>query len=325
LYSEIRVTVIRATDRLLAGAVESGLFSKASYAIARRGELAARRDFGHAGEQSVYDLASLTKPLATAIAILQLAERGHLILRDPAAAFFGNQFGPLPNLALVQIRHLLTHTSGLPSVPAWPDAPSERHAYFASILSSTPSHNPGEVYRYSDTGYLILGEIIASVSGQSLDSFFEENIANPLGLRTMGFQSSVHDPRARDLGGVAGHAGLFGALDDVLVLAETIRQGGSPILSPASAARMASTQIPAVLGAQSYGWFCEGNPMMPSGDLFSDKVFAHTGFTGVSIVIDPTFEMSVVLLTDRVIGHPGNQEEFIRFRRLWHNTVAGGF
>jgi CubicO group peptidase (beta-lactamase class C family) len=136
----------------------------------------------------------------------------------------------------------------------------------------------------------------------------------------------VHDPRARDLGGVAGHAGLFGTLDDVLLYAEVIRQGGASILSAASVARMSTSQIPAAVGSQSYGWFCAGNPsnpLLPAGDVLSDRAFGHTGFTGVSIVIDPTYDLSIVLLTNRVIGHPGNHERFIRLRRLWHNTVAG--
>jgi CubicO group peptidase (beta-lactamase class C family) len=132
----------------------------------------------------------------------------------------------------------------------------------------------------------------------------------------------VHDPRAHDLGGVAGHAGLFGTASDVLTFAEAIRAGEGAILSRASQQRMAASQIPPSVGFQSYGWFCAGNDYLPQGDLFSDLSYGHSGFTGTAILIDPAFDVSLVLLTNRVINQSEDGSRFLRLRRLWLNAVA---
>jgi CubicO group peptidase (beta-lactamase class C family) len=183
----------------------------------------------------------------------------------------------------------------------------------------------------------LLGEIVARVAELPLDTIFVNRVASPLGLSSLGFcpkimpnvaptgpepPGTVHDPRARDLGGVAGHAGLFGTATEVLAYTEAIRTGGGPLLSRASTARMASSQIAATVGAQSYGWFCAGNDYLPQGDLFSDLAFGHSGFTGTAILIDPKFEVSLVLLTNRVVNHGEDGSRFLRLRRLWLNAVA---
>ena len=328
-------------DELLQSGSEDGLFTHAVYGLMRGGERLALKAFGQADTKTVFDLASLTKPLATATLILQLVEDGRLHLRQPVARFFDDNFGPLPHLSGVEVRHLLTHTSGLPPVPCWPvDAAGQsRHALIASVLATPALRPAGTGYTYSDTGYILLGEIAARVAKQPLEACFQESIAGPLGLTTLGFCPSsvlgeciaptgpeaagaVHDPRARDLGGVAGHAGLFGTAADVLAFAEAIRAGGGPILSGASVARMRVSQIPPALGAQSWGWFCAGNDYLPSGDLFSDQSFGHSGFTGTALLIDPAAGVSLVLLTNRVVNQAEDGSRFLRLRRLWLNTVA---
>ena len=333
------VSLTRA-DALLQSGLADGLFTHAVYGLMRGGERLALKAFGQASADTVFDLASLTKPLATATLILQCVEEGRLHLRQPVSRFF-DEFGPLPHLSGVEVRHLLTHTSGLPPVPVWPTSAegASRRDLIASVLA-TPTLRPAGVgYTYSDTGYILLGEIIAQVLEQPLDVCFRESIAKPLGLTTLGFcpasslakqaaptgtdaPGQVHDPRARDLGGVAGHAGLFGTASDVLTFAETIRTGGSPILSRASVARMHESQIPASVGAQSLGWFCSGNDYLPSGDLFSDQSFGHSGFTGTAILIDPSLDVSLVLLTNRVVNQAEDGSRFLRLRRCWLNTAA---
>ena len=246
---------------------------------------------------------------------------------------------PLPHLSGVEVRHLLTHTSGLPPVPVWPASAegASRRDLIASVLATPLLRPAGIGYTYSDTGFILLGEIIAQVLGPPLEVCFRESVAKPLGRAALGFcpasseriaptgedaPGRVHDPRARDLGGVAGHAGLFGTASDVLAFAETIRTGGSPILSHASVARMHESQIPASVGAQSLGWFCSSNDYLPSGDLFSDKSFGHSGFTGTAILIDPASDVSLVLLTNRVVNQAEDGSRFLRLRRCWLNTVA---
>jgi CubicO group peptidase (beta-lactamase class C family) len=327
-------------DELLQSGLADGLFTHAVYGLMRGGAIVAQKAFGLADAHTVFDLASLTKPLATATLIMQHVEQGHLHLRQPVSRFF-EEFGPLPHLSGVEVRHLLTHTSGLPPVPCWPAeaAGKSRQELVARVLSTPMLRPAGMGYTYSDTGYLLLGEIVASVSGQPLEEWFRNSVAEPLGLKTLGFcpasslaeraaptgadaAGKVHDPRAHDLNGAAGHAGLFGTAGDVLAFAEAIRLGGSPILSRASAARMSVSQIPAGIGAQSLGWFCSGNDYLPQGDLFSDRAFGHSGFTGTALLIDPTFDVSLALLTNRVVNQSEDGSRFLRLRRCWLNIVA---
>ncbi len=328
-------------DAVLASGVADTLYTHAVYALARGGEIVAVKAFGQATDGTRFDLASLTKPMATATCLLQLVEEGRLHLRQPVHQFFEEEFGPLPHLSGVEVRHLLTHTSGLPPIPCWPaeaDHPARR-AMLQAVLTTPTLRPAGAGYTYSDTGYILLGEIIARVAGQPLEARFLEGVALPLGRKTLGFLPQnvtdiaptgpeppgvVHDPRARDMGGVAGHAGLFGAAEDVLAFAEAIRTGGGPLLSRAAVLRMAVSQIPEAVGAQSYGWFCPGNDYLPQGDLFSDRSFGHSGFTGTVLLIDPAFDLSLVLLTNRVVNRDEDGSRFLRLRRLWLNVVATG-
>lgn len=327
-------------DQLLAEGVSEGLYTHAAYALARGGQIAAVQAFGAAHTETRFDLASLTKPLAGAACLLQSVEDGRVHLRQEVGGFFEDEFGPLPHLSGVEVRHLLTHTSGLPPVPRWPrDGERAGRQEMLRHVLTTPTLRPsGAGYTYSDTGYILLGEITARVAGRPLKTCFAEGVAGPLGLTTLGFcpaggdiaptsaapPGTVHDPRAHDLGGIAGHAGLFGTAGDVLAFAEAIRTGGRPVVSRATAARMAVSQIPAAVGAQSWGWFCAGNDYLPAGDLFSERAFGHSGFTGTALLIDPAFEVSLVLLTNRVINEAEDGSRFLRHRRLWLNTVAAG-
>ena len=327
-------------EAVLTSGLADALYTHAVYALARGGETVALQAFGQATAQTQFDLASLTKPVATATCLLQLVEEGRLHLRQPVSLFFEDEFGPLPHLSGVEVRHLLTHTSGLPPIPRWPaEAESARRDTVRAILTTPTLRPAGTGYTYSDTGYILLGEIIAHVSGQPLEVCFQEGVASLLDRKTLGFLPKrgpgeaiaptgpepagvVHDPRARDLGGVAGHAGLFGTAEDVLAFAEAIRTGGGPLLSRAATRRMAGSQIPEAVGAQSYGWFCPGNDYLPQGDLFSDHSFGHSGFTGTALLVDPAFDLSLVLLTNRVINQDEDGSRFLRLRRLWLNVVA---
>lgn len=328
-------------DALLASGLTDKLYSHAVYAFARLGETIALKAFGEAKTETLFDLASLTKPLATATCLLQWVEQGRLHLRQPVHRFFEEEFGPLPHLSSIEVRHLLTHTSGLPPIPRWPDAkdkPTRREMLHAVL--TTPTLRPAGIgYTYSDTGYILLGEIVAQTAAQPLDMCFTEAIANIIARPKLGFlpdtnvsniapttggeaPGRVHDPRARDFGGVAGHAGLFGAAENVLTYAEAIRTGGAPILSRAATARMKVSQISPEVGMQSYGWFCSGNDYLPQGDLFSDSSFGHSGFTGTVLLIDPAYNISLVLLTNRVVNQDEDGSRFLRLRRLWLNAVA---
>lgn len=328
-------------DALLAAGVADRLYTHAIYALARGGMTVAVRAFGAATAETVFDLASLTKPLATATCLMQLVEQGRLHLRQSVSQFFEADFGALPHLSAVEVRHLLLHTSGLPPVPRWPAQSGDvtRREMLQMVLVTPTLRPPGAGYTYSDAGYILLGEIVARVAGQPLDALFADTVSAPLGRKTLGFgpvsggvdvaptgpgpPGRVHDPRARDLGGVAGHAGLFGTGGDVLAFGEAVRAGGGALLSRATVSRMAESQLPPAVGAQSWGWFCAGNDFLPAGDLFSDRAFGHSGFTGTSLLIDPAVDITLVLLTNRVLQE--GQEDgsrFLRLRRLWFNALS---
>ncbi|MGO8672212.1 MAG: serine hydrolase domain-containing protein [Capsulimonadaceae bacterium] len=323
-------------DALLRSGLDE-VFTHAVYAVAVRGETVATAAFGDATLETVFDLASLTKPLSTAVLLLQSVERGEVHLGETIESIFADE--DTPHLDGIELRHLATHTAGLPAVPAWP-AGLERVHVIRTLLGIVPENPPGERHRYSDTGYMLLGEVLARTLGQPLDTLFQDRIASPMGLSTLRYcppeawqariaptstglpAGIVHDPRARDLGGVAGHAGLFGAAGDVLRMLEAIRTGGPPLLSPASVARMVVSQIPVSVGGNSIGWFCHGNDYLPAGDLFSNRAFGHTGFTGVLALIDPEYDASIVLLTNRVIHSSQDSTRYLKLRRLWINAVA---
>jgi len=326
-------------DTLLHRGVEDGLFTHAVSAFAVGGDQTALTAFGAAIPATIFDLASLTKPMATATCLMQLVEQGKLHLQQSVHRFFEDEFGPLPHLSGVEVRHLLTHTSGLPPIPRWPviDAQATRRDTLRAVLTTPTLRPAGTGYTYSDTGYILGGEIAARVAGQPLDSLFQSSVASPLGMKTLRFGTrsgrdiaptgpeppgTVHDPRARDMSGVAGHAGLFGTASDVLIFAEAIRTGGKPILSRAAVERMSASQIAPIIGAQSYGWFCAGNDYLPQGDLFSDQSFGHSGFTGTAVLIDPAFDVSLILLTNRVVNQNEDGSRFLRLRRLWLNAMA---
>ncbi len=333
---------LTATDALLARGVDDGIFTHAACCLVRGGETVWERAFGAASLDTLFDLASLTKPLSTATLVLQLIDGDVLHLTDTLPPLLPSDFGVLPHLAPVTLHHLLTHTSGLPAIPEWPEdgAAVGRDACLRAAFATPPLRPPGTMYTYSDAGYILLGELAACAAGQPLEALFQERIAAPLGLRDTGFRplpaqfprlastmpsgipGEVHDPRARDLGGVAGHAGLFGTVTEAAKLAETIRTGGGSLLSRASALMMQTSQISPSLGGQSLGWFCGGNPFLPSCDLFSPRAFGHSGFTGTLILIDPAFDFSLVLLTNRVVNTAEDGARYLRLRRLWLNAVA---
>jgi CubicO group peptidase (beta-lactamase class C family) len=339
----VRSEQIAVAERLLRQGIADGLYSHAVAMMSIDGEMTVKTAFGKATVDTIFDLASLTKPLATAMGIMQLVEEGRLHLLQSVTRFFDDDYGPLPHLADVEVHHLLTHTSGLPPIPRWPksaELPQSRHDLIRSALFTPLLRPAGQGYTYSDTGYILLGEILTRVGGLSQEKAFDQGVAGRLGLERIGYlppparhaaiaptgadiaAGSVHDPRARDLGNIAGHAGLFGRAADVLACGEAIRTGGRPLVSRASAARMSTSQIRREIGAQSLGWFCAGNDYLPKGDLFSDRSYGHSGFTGTLLLIDPEYDATIVLLTNRVFNEAEDGVRFLKLRRRWTNAMA---
>lgn len=273
---------------------------------------------------TLYDFASLTK-LFTTTCVMRLVEAGRLVLDEPVARW-------LPDFAAggkdqVTLRQLLTHTSGLPDLlQLWKlaDTPAER---MRQVLEAPLLDQPGTVVRYSDLGLIALGHLLEQVAGASLDVVVHDLVTGPLGLSQTGFKPAsvlkpriaptedeqpvsrglvwgeVHDENCWSLGGVAGHAGLFGTAADLGRLGQLYLDGGMldgvRLLQPDTVAEMTRNQV-GRLGWRGIGW--ELNARFYMGQLASPRTFGHTGFTGTSVVLEPTRRLVVVLLTNRV--HP---------------------
>jgi uncharacterized protein YbbC (DUF1343 family)/CubicO group peptidase (beta-lactamase class C family) len=273
---------------------------------------------------TIFDIASLTKPLGTTLAVMSLVERGTVKLDAPLGRYLP-EFRK-PAFASLTIRRLLTHTAGLPAIPP-PGAVKAKMSETVKAFSRLPfDYQPGSGTQYSDMGFMLLGEVVRRASGEPLDRYLQRVIYKPLGLHDTMFNpgrglreriastewanghmlvGEVHDPRARLLGGVAGHAGLFSTAADIGRLCRMLVGGGAignvRVLKTATVRAM-WTRTDDGSGSRALGWDVSSafaRSMLP---FFPPESPSHTGFTGTSIQIDPATRSYVVLLTNRV--HP---------------------
>ncbi|MBU3672427.1 MAG: DUF1343 domain-containing protein [Sinobacteraceae bacterium] len=295
---------------------------------------------------TLFDLASLTKPIATATAIMQLVEEGRLRLDDRVASYLPD-FGR-HGKDQITVRQLLTHVGGLRGDLDLDDPWVGRDTALELAAEEIPLAAPGERFIYSDIGFLVLGALVEQVSGLPLDQFVRQRITTPLGMQDTGFKppasaqariaptqrctplgprcegsgqillrGEVHDPTARRMRGVAGHAGLFGTADDLARYARMLLGGGAlgstRILSPLSVIKMTSPATPVDLSSvRGLGWDIDSSYSSNRGELLPIGSFGHTGFTGTSIWIDPLTETYVILLTHRV--HPDGRGDVSALR-----------
>jgi CubicO group peptidase (beta-lactamase class C family) len=356
----------RAAARVDEG-VERGLYPGGVLWVERSGCTALVHSAGHTDfertravdENTIFDLASVTKPVAMASSMLLLCQEGRVHLGEPVTDFFPRR--SLPHLKNVTLRHLLTHTSGL---PPWKDMYSKgqnRDEVIDELLMIPLDHEPGTYYAYSCLGYIMLSLVLETVAGERLDEFARRRIFEPLGMSNTSFNpdknsgpaiaatdhcpmrkcklvGEVHDGNAYALGGVSGNAGLFSTAADlakfcraILPSAVAAEEASSPngtpqphtrVLSRTAVARMFVNAIPESLGGQTVGWFTYPNDMLCAGDLASRKAIAHSGFTGTAVVIDPEYDLFAILLTNRVCRE-GEGTEFRHLRRRIFNAVLG--
>jgi len=285
-----------------------------------------------------FDMASLTKPTMTALAVMQLVEHGKINIDDPVVRY-------LPEFAAngksaVTLRFLLTHYSGLPpDIPL--DDPWSGKAEAVRLAMTSPLANPpGAKFVYSDINYITLGLIVEKVTGQPLNQYVADNILTPLGMSHSGYlpdaalqsdiaptqyddqhhmlRGVVHDPTARRMGGVAGHAGLFSNAQDMCLYVQALldRLAGRPSTFPLQRSTlelMTTPQQPAgKTDLRGLGWDIATHYSSPRGDLFSARSFGHTGFTGTSLWIDPENDSYVLILTNRV--HPSGGHSVVKLR-----------
>lgn len=283
---------------------------------------------------TIFDLASLTKCVATTTAMMQLIENGQVKLNDPVAAY-------LPAFAQngkseITVRELMTHYSGLPPDLDLSHAWNGRDAAWKLVMTSAPIHPPGSSFLYSDINFETLGFLVEAVTGQPLAAYAQTHIFTPLGMTHTRFlppatwrakiaptqwdtdtigngptvgtmlRGIVHDPTARRMGGVAGHAGVFSTADDLALFADDLMHAHR-ILSASSVAKMSTPQQPANAASQrGLGWDIDSPFASNRGDLLPVGSFGHTGFTGTSLWMDPVTDTAIILLTSAVHpnGHP---------------------
>jgi uncharacterized protein YbbC (DUF1343 family) len=317
-------------DGAVEAAMEEGKVPGAVVVVGQHDRVLFRRSYGLRQVQpertsmtpdTLFDLASLTKPLATATSIMVLAEQGALGLDDPVAKFVPECRGG--GKAAITLRHLLLHVSGLPADTPMDDFAHGRDEAIRRICAAPPRAAPGVRSIYSDVGFVLLGEVVQRVASQGLAAFAGGAVFARLGMGDTGFVPSeerktraawtervdgvwrvgvVHDPRAFRLGGVAGHAGLFSTADDLALYARAILGGGQVdgkrVLSSRSVdAMIAPYDVPG--GIRTLGWQVDSKWR---GEGLSPRAVGHFGFTGTAMWIDPGKDLFTIVLTNRV--HP---------------------
>jgi len=286
---------------------------------------------------TIFDGASLTKVIATTPAIMRLVESGQLRLEDRVSRWIPGF--EAHGKGAVTIRHLLTHTSGLrPGIsakPPWSGVPKAIALAKAERLTTQPDTQ----FRYSDINFILLGEIVRLASGQRLDKFAAMHLFRPLGMRDTGFlqplakrgrtaptervdgkllHGVVHDPTARRMGGVAGHAGLFTTAADLSRFARMMLNGGQldgrRVLKKETVELMTSVHTPGDMKTKrGLGWDIDSPYSSPRGNHFAVGGYGHTGWTGGSLWIDPATRTIVILMTSRT--HPDGKGNVIALRR----------
>ena len=299
--------------------------------------------------ETLFDLASLTKVVATTTAVLALAGRGRLGLDDPAARYLP-EFTALHD-GPVTIRHLLTHTSGLPDTRKFYQWCSTRDDLFRDLFATPLEAPPGTRVTYSDLGFMALGEIVAAVAGEPLDAAVRGLVTGPLGMTSTGYTPAaaperfaaterrddgtawngvVHDENARLMGGVAGHAGLFSVAADLAAFCAWW-VSDADVAVPAALRREAESCQTAGLhpgqgeqGSRGLGWVRAGDRFDILCGHWPGSAVSHTGFTGTSLALDSPSGVWTVLLTNSV--HFGRDATTIRgFRRAFHAAVGTAF
>jgi len=328
-------------------------FPGASAAVTLRGKLVVLAGFGRftydAGApeltaDTVFDLASLTKILATTTMAMLLFERGVLELGAPVAAVLSQFRGGDCRRAQVTLRMLLAHSSGLPGYLRLYESAKDREAMLTSACTAPLEADPGVRAEYSDIGFIVLGEALARLADEPLDRFCQREVFGPLGMSTTGFcppsdwreripptvddhdfrqrvvQGEVHDENASAMDGVAGHAGLFGAARDLATLAHVLLEGGRPILRAETIALFSRRETSPPGTSRALGW---DTPSLPSqsGKHFSPRSYGHLGYTGTSLWLDPERQLSVTLLTNRTWPDRGS-EKIKEVRPRFHDAIV---
>jgi uncharacterized protein YbbC (DUF1343 family)/CubicO group peptidase (beta-lactamase class C family) len=322
-------------DEIMNAAVARGTIPGGVVLIGHNGKVVYRKAFGMRSLEpvkeamtvdTIFDLASLTKCIATTTSIMKLVQEGKVRLNEPVAAY-------LPEFAKngkhdITVRELLTHFSGLTEDLDLKSAWKGRDAAYQMAMDQKPVLPPGSRFLYSDINFETLGFLVEKVTGMSLNEYAAKYVFAPLEMKDTRFlppaewhpriapteydenhhmlRGVVHDPTARRMGGVAGHAGLFSTADDLSVFAQEMLSGFH-VLTPLTVEKMSTPQQPPMAASlRGLGWDIDSPFSTNRGEFFPVGSFGHTGFTGTSLWIDPVTDSYVILLTNAVHPHGHN-------------------
>jgi uncharacterized protein YbbC (DUF1343 family)/CubicO group peptidase (beta-lactamase class C family) len=341
---------LKVIDPIIEEAIREKLIPGAVVIVGHDGEVVYRKAFGSRAIEprrepmtvdTIFDLASLTKVVATTTAVMQLVEQGRVKPNDPVAKY-------LPEFAQngkeeITVRQLLVHFSGLaPDIDLVQPWQGKETAY-RMAFEAKPETPPGSGLVYSDINFIVLGALVERVSGETLDSYAAQHIFEPLKMSETRYLPPVawrakiapteedenkkmllgvvHDPTARRMGGVAGNAGVFGTGDDMAKFAQALLTGGAGVLAPLTVEKMSSPQQPPTATVvRGFGWDIDSPFSSNRGDLLPVGSYGHTGFTGTSLWIDPTTKTYIVILTNAV--HSGEKGTAIGLRTKIATAVA---
>jgi CubicO group peptidase (beta-lactamase class C family) len=316
---------------MLARALDDHVFSACSLAVTLRGELVALKALGRftyepsspvVSTASIFDLASLTKVVATTFMAMILYERGVLDLEAPVTAIVPEFASDDVRRSLVTLRMLLAHSSGLPAYEKLFLRAKTREEFLHAAVATELTAEPGTHAEYSDIGFIVLGVALERLGDETLDTFCQREVFGPLAMSHTTFnpsntlrenipptandqtfrhriiQGEVQDENASVMGGVAGHAGLFSTPEDLARFAHAMLNGGRPILRSATIELFTRREAVPAGTSRALGWDTPSSPSQ-SGKYLSPRSFGHLGYTGSSLWIDPERQLSITLLTNR--------------------------
>jgi len=351
----MRTADLSAAAAVLENAVHDRVFPGAAYSALIRGEVlsgAVGRFTYDEGASSVtpdtiYDVASLTKVLATTAMAMVLYERGLLRLEEPLAEVLPEFVASSDDLRRrdITLRMLLAHSSGLPAYEKLFLRANGREEMLRDACAVRLTADPGTRAEYSDVGFILLGEVLERLADESLDSFCAREIFKPLDMIDTHFeprsgllpriapteddheyrhqivQGEVNDENAWSMGGVAGHAGLFSTAEDIAEFAACMLRGGAPVFQRKTVELFTRRESSPPGTSRTLGWDTPSRPSS-SGQYFGPRSFGHLGFTGTSLWIDPDRELAITLLTNRTWPNRGSQEGIRRVRPAFHDAVV---
>jgi len=337
---------------VLQAGLEQRAFPGASVAVTHHGKLVALKGLGHftyeavspeVTPETIYDLASITKVVATTAACMLLYEQGKFHLEQKVVEVMPEFAGDDPRRSQVTFQMLLAHSSGLPAYVKLFETACNRQELLDQATKVALAVDPGTRAEYSDTGFILLGEALQRLRGEPLDVFCRRAIFTPLSLAHMVFkppaewkplvpptendlnfrhqviQGEVNDENAWVMGGVAGHAGCFATAHDVALFAECMLRGGTPLFQTHTVDLFTRRQAFPSGTSRALGWDTPSAPSQ-SGNYFSSTSYGHLGYTGTSLWIDPERCLSVTLLTNRTWPDRGAQA-IKQIRPAFHDAV----